>query len=471
PTEDCGVADVACQVRQGLTSALAAGIRDGIQGLVDLVVQAFAWLLSKLAEMIFSNLSLGDPSDAFYDVYNQVAATLLILVTVFVIVSTIINGLRLGGPGPLSTLGGLVRAILGIIFAGGIAWTITKAWDEATVALIDHFAAQPWDASSWVNGVSALSSGAGTMFLALLVALFGLIGEILLIIMLLFRSLLAWGAALFGAMAMTGQVMAETRGWGRRWFWTVNALASSKFFIAAIWIYGSRAAYGSDSLITSLQALLMIWLMVAAPGVLLRLTTLWDGYLADVNAGSVLAAAGRGLDAINPLGGGGSGEAPETMQTASSGIPTIPDGAHVDGWTDPLGLGDDVATSADGEPAGDPSRAADRGQQEAGDPDQPQGQQPGRDEAERPNADDAGRPNADEAEATQAGTDAAHTDLTAGQLTAPTAPQTSHSTPDHDDDERSHDDDQRPPASASGARPASGATGDAAVAGEVPPIV
>ena len=108
--------------------------------------------------------------------------------------------------------------------------------------------------------------------------------------------LLAFDCLLFGAMAMTGQVMPETRHWGRRWFWTINALGSSKFFIAELWIYGSRSAYESDSVMNALRAVLLIWLMVAAPWILLRLTSLWDGYLSDVNAHGLLSVAGNPLE-------------------------------------------------------------------------------------------------------------------------------------------------------------------------------
>jgi hypothetical protein len=207
----CLVAPVACQVGKAVTDALAGGVCTGVQGLVDMVVQAFAWGLGQLAVVVFDTTSLQDPDDTFYWTYNQVSGLLVILVFLFFLISTIVNGLRVSGPGPLATLGGLVRAVLGITFAAGIAFAITRAWDEAANALIERTSTRSWNPGAWIAAATALSGGAGTMFVVFVVAAFALIGLVLLFIVLLFRNLLLVGAALFGAMAMSGQVMAETR--------------------------------------------------------------------------------------------------------------------------------------------------------------------------------------------------------------------------------------------------------------------
>jgi hypothetical protein len=421
PVTACDTLDVACKVSEGAEKALSNGISAGVQGIVDLVVQGTVWLLSQLATFVFTSTSISDADSSFFFVYNSIAGVMILLVFVFFLISTIINGLRTSGPGPLSSIGGLVRAILGITFAGGIAFVIVQAWDEATAALIRHNAATPWDPSLWIKGITALSGGVGTAFVALVISVFAIIGLILLFIMLLFRGLLTTGAALFGAMAMTGQVMPETRHWGRRWFWTVNALASSKFFIAALWIYGSRSAYSSD-LGTSLKALLLIWVMVLTPGIMLRLTTMWDGYLSDVNARGVLSAAGNASDIGSGFakglssggGGGGPGDGAASLMNANtSGIATEPATAlgEATGLEDGPGreAADAVNTGEDGGKVGDPSEAADgAAQPDAAD--------------DRSGASDTGTPNEDEADASQTGVDTAKQDVGSGQLTTPGDP-------------------------------------------------
>ncbi|MFF5291841.1 hypothetical protein [Paractinoplanes globisporus] len=387
---DCGMTDASCQIQRKAQDAFAGGIRSGIQGLVDIAVQAMVFLLSKLASLVFSATSISSPDDAFYSVYNNVAGVMVLLIMVFFLISLIVNGLRTSaGPGPMATLGGLVRAMLGITFAGGIAFLIVTAWDQATNAVIAANAATPWDPSQWVKALTGLTGGAGTLFLALVLSIFGCIGLLLLFFIMLFRGILATGAALFGAVAMAGQVMHETRHWGRRWFWTVNALASSKFVIAELWIYGSRSAYGSDDLMTVLRAVLLIWLMVAAPWILLRLTTIWDGYLSDPNAYGLMSAAGNPL-AMGPAfadgvragaagasdpgsgGGGGDANAAGVMAANTSSMPTTPANAAGIG-RDSSGrkAADAASTGGDGGKVGQPANAPGEQQGAAGPADQP----------------------------------------------------------------------------------------------------
>lgn len=417
---DCPITDVlSCKVHRGAQEALDAGIRSGIQGLVDVAVQGTVFLLSRLATWVFKTTAISSPDDAFYSTYNSVAGMAVVLIFVFFIVSTIINGLRTtAGPGPVATLGGLVRAVLGITFAGGIAYTIVAAWDQATNAVIEANARTPYDPSRLVSSFSELTGGAGTLFIAFLLSVLATVGLMLLFVFMLFRGLLATGAALFGAMAMTGQVMAETRHWGRRWFWTVNALGSSKFFIAELWIYGSRSAYGSDNVMNALRAVLLIWLMVAAPWILLRLTTMWDGYLSDVNAHGLLATAGSPLqlgadfvdgarsgaaDADSGAGGGSPASgAAGVMDENTAGMPTTP----LDRAGGPAGIGDGTgrqaadaaATGGDGGQVGQPAQDATAEQGEAG------------------MGDDS---NAQEAGGIEAGARSAQHDVAAGRLTAP----------------------------------------------------
>ncbi|MFF5085335.1 hypothetical protein ACFY36_50550 [Actinoplanes sp. NPDC000266] len=381
---NCGRVDVSCEVQHATEDALSSGVRTGIQGLVDVVVQGTVFLLSKLATLVFTATAISTPDDAFYVTYNSIAGVLIAVIFVFFIVSTIINGLRTSaGPGPLSTLGGLVRAVLGISFAAGIAYTIVAAWDQATNAVIMANASRPYDASKLVTSFTNLTGGVGTLLVALLLSALAAVGLLLLFVVMLFRGLLATGAALFGAMAMTGQVMPETRHWGRRWFWTVNALGSSKFFIAQLWIYGSRSAYGSDDVMNALRAVLLIWLMVAAPWILLRLTTMWDGYLSDVNAHGLMSTAGNPLElgaafgsglrdgaasAGSPAGGAAAVMDDNTANTATTPGPTgqLEAGAGI-GDGKGRQAADAASTGGDHGPVGDTTANPSAGEQAGGD--------------------------------------------------------------------------------------------------------
>jgi hypothetical protein len=385
----CASWDVSCQLQQKLHDVASAGVRDGLLGLADLAVQGMGFVLSKIAAGVFTDpsTSMIRPDAAFYSAYNAGAGIMIGLVAIFFLISLIIGALRTSGPGPVATLGGLVRAVLGISLAGGIAWTITQAWDQATASLIGHFASKDWDAGRWIGSITALSAGTATTLLAIFVAFLSLIGLLLVWIMLVFRSVLATGAALVGSMAMAGQAMPETRHWSRRWFWTVNALASSKFFIALLWIYATRQEWSADDLTTSVQAMLMIWLMVFIPVILLRLTAIWDGYLADVDPVGVWQAAGRGIDRARPgqdddeEGDGKSDpgdrdrspgehddpDAGKTLKANSVTIPTTPDADTGTQATADTADGEGASTGESGEP--EPDDAADDDGAEQPDPD------------------------------------------------------------------------------------------------------
>ncbi|MGI5243213.1 hypothetical protein [Dactylosporangium sp. CA-139066] len=371
--EKCDVFDQQCKIDKAVGGAVERGIDAGIQGVINLIVQGVAVVLAWLASQVFTQTSIGAPDDAFYLVYNSTAGIMLIFVFVLFIISAIINTLRFnGGPSPLASVGGLVRAVIGIVFAGGIAWLIVTAWDQATNALLAQNDSTAWDASIWITALTNLSAGAGTGAIALVAGLFSLIGLLFLFIIMLFRGMLTTAAAVFGAVAMAGQASHETRSWGRRWFWTVNALAMSKFAIAALWIYGTRAAYGSNDITTVLQAVLIIWLMVLAPGILLRLTAIWDGYLADANGRGFATAAAAGIgdlagraadslmDRRNGGGDSSGGNAAEVMadnvadmDDAGSNTDTGADDTAVEGAADTAGeLTEDAGSNESGEPVG-----------------------------------------------------------------------------------------------------------------------
>ncbi|MEV6924009.1 hypothetical protein AB0M46_05775 [Dactylosporangium sp. NPDC051485] len=308
----CGLTDVSCQVKDIVNGVITSGF----QGLVNAVVQTMAVLLGYLAKAVFTVTAPTKPDGAFFLTYNSAAGIILLFLVLFFIVSVIRSGLRVNGPSPVATLGGLVRAILGIFFCGGIAWVILAAWDDATNSLITANQNQKWDASAWVTALSNLTAGAGTGLIALGIAGFSCIGLLLVLITQIFRGEIAQGAALVGVIAATGQVSSETQHWLRRWFWTLNALGMSRFFIVELWIYGTRTTYESDDLRTALRGLLLIWMMVMTPWVLLRLLTIVDGYLSDINGRAVLAAAGAQAAAAAGDGPGGSGNGGSTGNPA-----------------------------------------------------------------------------------------------------------------------------------------------------------
>lgn len=417
--EACGKVNYTCQIKEGTKDAVASGIRSGIQGLVDAIVQGEVFLLSKLAGLVFTETSIASPSTAFYSVYNSVAGVVVILIFLFFIVSTIINGLRFrGGRTPLATIGGLVKAILGVTFAGGIAYMIVYAWDQAAVAVLNANASKPMDASHMVTAMTNLSGSAATLLLAGLFGLLGIFGLVLLLFIMMFRGLLATGAALFGAVAMAGFAYDETQHWPRKWFWTTNALASSKVWIVEFWIYGGRATYGSDDLTTVLQSMLMIWLMVAAPFILLRTTSIWDGYLSDINAHGMLSALGGPLMIGSNIADGlrsgwqGGGEAADDavamMDANTATTPTNPAGPIGQATGIGNGPGQDVAEAAsrgqDGEDVGEPLPEASG----------TQGEDTGTEDTDSEQG-----PNAQEADGIRAAHSSGEQAMSTGELTAP----------------------------------------------------
>ncbi|MDR7277671.1 hypothetical protein [Catenuloplanes atrovinosus] len=361
--------DVSCRVQEGVSDA----VRIGVFGVVDLAVAAFGWMLSWLAAIVFDQTTV-TVDDAFYGVYNDVASIVSLFVLLMFAFSLGMNALRARDGSPVRIVLGALRAVLGITFAGGIAFTLVRLWDEATLALIDRNQARDWEPAVWLNAVHQLGAEPGTALIALIIAVFSIVGLMLIGIILVFRGVLVIGAGLVGVAAMAGQTLDATRPWGRRWFWTVNALAASKFQIVAFWIYGTRAPYESDAFLNALRGLLMIFLMVAAPWILLRLTTILDGYIADLDPPGFLGAAGMGVgtDAVSHwaqrrIGGGPS-------DGAGDSIPSVVDTPATD-------TGTPGTTARDGTAAGDPARPAGSGASS--------GEADGRADAGTPHRDDA----------------------------------------------------------------------------------
>jgi hypothetical protein len=321
----CSPVDTLCLIRDEVAKITSGPIRDGVAGLVDVVVDAAVSALGELATLVFSAsmVNLNDPS--FYGVYNMVAGVAIFIVVALVLWSVARQALSTRRPGPVATVVGAGRAVLGVTWAAGIAWALGLFWDQLTDALINANSATSYDPGTWFKALVALAGPGGTMGIALLVSVFALLGLPLTLVIMAFRSVLFALGACYGAVAMAGQASAETQGWGRKWFWTMNALAATKFFWAMTWIYGSRAAVSGDNILVALSGLAVIWAMVACPFVLLRLSSMVDSYMADPDARVLVAAgtqalgvgdlAGRARDRLlgakAPIGGGadiGAGE-------------------------------------------------------------------------------------------------------------------------------------------------------------------
>jgi hypothetical protein len=324
----CAATDLNCQIQKEIHDAINNVIGDGVQGVVTLFVNAAVSTLGDLATMVFATSTLNLNDATFYGPYNMVAGAALLIVVALLIWSVIRQALSARRPGPVTTLVGTGKAVLGVTYAGGIAWAVAAFWDQLTDGLIRVNQHARYDPGAWVKALTALAGPAGTAGIALLIALFAVFGLDLTLIIMLFRSMLFALAACYGCLAMAGQASAETHHWGRSWFFTTNALAATKFFIALTWIYGSRAAVGSDNLLVALSGLAIIWAMVCCPYILLRLSSMVDGYLADPDARGLLAAgmqvmaigdlAGRTRDALlNSSLPGGAGTSDQPVSPAS----------------------------------------------------------------------------------------------------------------------------------------------------------
>src|SRR5262249_8651546 len=148
---------------------------------------------------------------------------------------------------------------------------------------------------------------------------------------------------------------------------------------------------------TVLRAVLLIWLMFAAPWILLRLTTMWDGYLSDVNAYGVVSAGGNPLGFVAALADGirsgsaaaldpaaarsdGGVDAAAAMTSKASSVPTTPGDGPGQQAENPASAGGDPA-GAGGDPLNDTAGASG--------PDSPNAQEADGVQAGAANADDA----------------------------------------------------------------------------------
>ncbi|MEV6527675.1 hypothetical protein AB0M43_37710 [Longispora sp. NPDC051575] len=417
-----------CQVKKALGETLGSAVAWGMQGLVVMAVQAAQFLLGRMAITVFASTSMSPPGDSFFISYNSITGPVIYMIFIFFVISTVISALRTNGPGPLATLGGVVRAVLGVFCAGGIAWLIEAAWTDVTINTIKSRDMTKCDAGIWMKSFSTLASGP-TAFIAFLLALLAIVALFLLFIVLFFRSMLVEVSALFGAVVMAGQVMPETRNWARKWLWTVNALAMSQWVIAELWMYGACSAVNSDNLITCLKGVALLWCMALCPWIFLRVMSMWDAHLADVNARGLLSAAAsaagignlleHGARALSNLGSGnnssGPSESSDPLASADAEIPTDPVTAAGES------AGDDSGEDPDAQGQGnqdDPSAQAARSLDQGGD-----GQKVG-EAAPTPGEQDTEQggqegPGAQEAGGLEEGQRTAQDNLASGEVTPP----------------------------------------------------
>jgi len=193
-----------------------------------------------------------------------------------------------------SLLGG-VRAVLAIQLIPIIAVSMLTLARECTKLLIAGHV------DSIGSAKFATSLVAVNPVVGLLAAVFGIIGLLVALLILIFQIPLVFGHALFGVIAGAGQANPATSGWLLKWFFTFLSLCWTPFFMVGLSILGQDLIAGLDSntqqnvgqqMATVLGGLLIMLLLPTTPWLL-------SGIM-SVTAGRVSAAA----DAIGEKVGG-----------------------------------------------------------------------------------------------------------------------------------------------------------------------
>ena len=193
-----------------------------------------------------------------------------------------------------SLLGG-VRAVLAIQLISIIAVSMLTLARECTKLLIAGHV------DSIGSAKFATSLVAVNPVVGLLAAVFGIIGLLVALLILIFQIPLVFGHALFGVIAGAGQANPATSGWLLKWFFTFLSVCWTPFFMVGLSILGQDLVAGLDSntqqnvgqqMATVLGGLLIMLLLPTTPWLL-------SGIM-SVTAGRVSAAA----DAIGEKVGG-----------------------------------------------------------------------------------------------------------------------------------------------------------------------
>ena len=208
------------------------------------------------------------------------------------------------------SVGGAVRAVIGIQAVGAVAWLMLQLANEATAALIS---AQQRQLGSADFTVSLIQVNPVVGLLAAVLAVLGMLGTALI---LLFQAPLVLGHALFGPTAAVGQAHPATEHWLGRWFIRLLSLCWCKFFMVALMILAqnllaSTSANAARSLgqqlFSVLSGLLLMLLLPTTPWLLSAVMSFTVGHAsaaADRMGQRLTAAAGAAAMHAAPAAAG-----------------------------------------------------------------------------------------------------------------------------------------------------------------------
>lgn len=367
----------------------------GLEQLVKAAAESATTLFAKTAEFIFDKTAPDLHGTAFTSVYDSVATVMLALVFIFFVAAVLLNIVSDKFGHVPASVGGLIRAVLGICLAAKVADLMVKLSDQCTTTLLDSNKNKPqWSAQAFADQLGEVMGDGGMVIVVLLASIFAIIGLIALMVIMFVRGIELYAAALFGAIAMVGQAHPHTRTWARKWFWNFTALAWSKFVIAALWLLAGSLIGQGESLVAVLSGLGMIWMMVYAPFALMKMFSFIDAQATGIGNDIGAKMMNKAKDAAMP--GSGSEDdaapaAPGAGQDSPGGSPASQMDANVadveSGMAAETG-GDDADTDMDADdgestPGGGPAENTADGA------DDQTGTAP---EAEEDGADDGGTP-------------------------------------------------------------------------------
>ncbi|MGW9212346.1 hypothetical protein ACWGR4_35950 [Embleya sp. NPDC055664] len=291
-------------------------MKKGLDQLVRAAAESAATLFAKVAEFIFKATAPDLQGVAFMRVYNAVSAVMLALVFVFFVAAVLFNIVSDKFGHLPASVGGLIRAVLGICLAAKVADLMVQLSDACTTSLLGSDAAKlTWSSQAFADQLGDMAGTSGMAIVVLLASIFAIIGLIALMVIMLVRSIEMYAGALFGAIAMVGQAHPHTRSWARKWFWNFTALAWSKFVIAALWLLAGNLISQGDSLVAVLSGIGMIWIMVYSPFALMKMFSFVDAQGTGIGSD----VGGKMANAAKKAAFGGDSEGDSTPATPAGG--------------------------------------------------------------------------------------------------------------------------------------------------------
>ena len=281
-----------------------------------------------------------------------------------------------------SLLGG-IRAVLAIQLIPIIAVSMLTLARECTKLLIAGHV------DSIGSAKFATSLVAVNPVVGLLAAVFGIIGLIVALLILIFQIPLVFGHALFGVIAGAGQANPATSGWLLKWFFTFLSLCWTPFFMVGLSILGQDLIAGLDSntqqnvgqqMATVLGGLLIMLLLPTTPWLLSGIMSVTTGRVSaaadaigeKVGGDMMSTAADAGRSGVEAAGRAAAAGGSETWgalasmgsnlmlldQMSSAGTGETDGGAAGRGGGSAAGTGSNSAATGGGRAGGDTSSLA-----------------------------------------------------------------------------------------------------------------